>query len=106
MIQYDSDDIRELRITKFHPVIERRDDQWIDIELRLDVEEDSQIHETITELTALVICTHGGAIAQIVPQDAGCDCDFQFTASEKEQIRDYIQSPEIQSKIVRIAAPH
>ncbi|MFC4101132.1 hypothetical protein [Paenibacillus xanthanilyticus] len=104
MIQYDSDDIRELQVTAFHPTIERRDDQWMDIELRVDVEDESRIHESITELTALVICTHGGDIAQIVPQDAGCDCDFQFTASEKEQIRAFVESAEIQARILLLAA--
>ncbi|MFB9330420.1 hypothetical protein ACFFSY_31145 [Paenibacillus aurantiacus] len=105
MIQYDSDDIREMRMTGLYPTIERRDEQWIDIELRIDVEDESQVHQSITELTALVICTHSGVIAQIVPQDAGCDCDFQFTAGEKEQIRNYVLSSEIQAKILAIATP-
>ncbi|WP_308634303.1 hypothetical protein [Paenibacillus silvisoli] len=103
MIQYGSDTITQLRFLSFRPRIERRDDQWIDIELRADVSEETPIPAGLIDMTILVICTHGGAIAQIVPLDEDCDCEFQFTSDEKEQITAYIESEEIQEQIANTA---
>ncbi|WP_274650694.1 hypothetical protein [Paenibacillus humicola] len=99
VIQYGADHTTELSFTAFHPRIEQRDEQWVDIELRMELAEQTPVPEGLTDLTALVICTSGGVIAQIVPLDEGCDCEFQFTAGEKEQIRAYIEGPEVQAAI-------
>ncbi|QYR19027.1 hypothetical protein KZ483_13670 [Paenibacillus sp. sptzw28] len=105
MIQYGSDVVTQLRFEVFHPRIERRDDQWVDIELGLELSHLTPMPAGLTELTALVICTVDGVIAQIVPLDEGCDCEFQFTADEKEQIRAFIERPDIQKAITNTASP-
>ncbi|MBW7477576.1 hypothetical protein K0T92_22920 [Paenibacillus oenotherae] len=105
MIQYGSDTITELVFTAFHPHIEPRDGQWVDIELDVELSDATPIPAGITLLTVLVICTINGMIAQIVPLDEGCDCEFQFTASEKEQIAAYMERPEIQLAIANLSSP-
>ncbi|MBM7563337.1 hypothetical protein [Paenibacillus sacheonensis] len=104
MIQYGSDTITQLTFVSFRPRMERRDNQWIDIELAIEVNETTPVPMELTDLTVLVICTHGGAIAQIVPLDEGTDCEFQFTSDEKEQIRTYIESETMQAAIANLAA--
>ncbi|XEC92553.1 hypothetical protein AB6A23_14190 [Paenibacillus tarimensis] len=103
MIKYGSDRVTELQFAAFHPRLERRDDQWIDIELQFELTEESELDapSDVIDLRALVICTHGGAIVQIVPQDEGCDCEYQFTAGEKAQIEAFILRPDVQEMIER-----
>ncbi len=99
MIQYMSENVHELIFSRFIPSVEIRDEQWVDIELRFEFASESDpIPEVISELTALVICTHQGAIAQIVPQDEGCDCEFQFTPQEKEQITQFVLTNDLVAK--------
>lgn len=95
MIKYGLDQIDELIFTSFHVLIERRDDQWIDVTLTPQLSSSSApIPDDLTEFSILVICNHVGAIAQMVPQDIGCDCEYQLTFSEKEQVRSFIESIE------------
>ncbi|SFS62208.1 hypothetical protein [Paenibacillus sp. BC26] len=103
MIQYGSEQVTQLRFMTFIPRLELRDDQWVDIELRMIVDQATPVPDGLIDLTALVICTHSGVIAQIVPLDEGCDCEFQFTSDEKEQIRAYIESAEIQTQIANLS---
>ncbi|MFC5648464.1 hypothetical protein ACFPYJ_04860 [Paenibacillus solisilvae] len=105
MIQYDSEEVTQLRFHAFRPRIERRDDQWVDIELTAKLSPATPVPDGISELTILVICTVSGVIAQIVPLDEGCDCEFQFTADEKAQISSYIESPDIQALITSSPLP-
>ncbi|QHW34538.1 hypothetical protein GZH47_29590 [Paenibacillus rhizovicinus] len=104
MIQYGSETVTQLKFRSFQPRLERRDSQWVDIELAIEVDETTPVPQDLMELTVLVICTHGGVIAQIVPLDEGTDCEFQFTADEKDQIRAYIEGAEIQTVIANLAA--
>lgn len=104
MIQYGSETVTQLKFRSFKPRMERRDGQWIDIELAVEVEAATPVPQDLAELTVLVICTHGGVIAQIVPLDEGTDCEFQFTSDEKEQIAAYVEHPEMQSAIANLAA--
>lgn len=105
MIQYGSDTITELVFTAFHPHIEARDGQWIDIELDVQLSADTPLPAGLTSLTALVICARNGIIAEIAPLDEGCDCEFQFTAGEKAQIADYIGKPEMKEAIANLSSP-
>ncbi|GMK38760.1 hypothetical protein PCCS19_18140 [Paenibacillus sp. CCS19] len=105
MIQYGSDDITELKFVSFQPSLERRDNQWVDIELVPELWKGTPVPDGIHELTIYVIVTTGGQIAQIVPYDEGCDCEFQFTVSEKEQITAYILSEDIQARIRNLSSP-
>jgi len=105
MIQYGSDRVTQLKFTAFHPRIERRDDQWVDIEMKVELSPETPAPSELADLTVLVICTTDGVIAQIVPLDEGCDCEFQFTTDEKEQIRAFVERPEIQRAIANLSSP-
>ncbi|MWC28213.1 hypothetical protein [Paenibacillus sp. MMS18-CY102] len=105
MIQYGSDAVTELKFVSFEPTIERRDQQWVDIELRPVLWPSTPVPPDISDFTIYVICTSGGQIAQMVPYDEGCDCEFQFTITEKEQIEAYILSEEIQVRIHNLTSP-
>ncbi|MBD2869783.1 hypothetical protein [Paenibacillus arenilitoris] len=105
MIKYGLDRVTELRFESFRPVIERRDDQWIDIALRFELAPGSEEPTDLIDFTALVICTLDGTIVQMVPQDEECDCEYQFTAGEKEQIASYINQSAIQSAIRNLSSP-
>lgn len=93
MIQYGSTEVHELKFVSLRASIELRDQQWIDVEVQFELDEvnGSALPEDLTELSALLICTYAGQIAQIVPQDEGRDCEYQFTESEKEQLRNYYE---------------
>nr|WP_233168242.1 hypothetical protein [Paenibacillus roseus] len=90
-----------MEFASFTPRLEKRDHQWIDVELRFELKNTSadEAPQDLIDLTILVICTHNGQIAQIIPLDEGCDCEYQFTAGEKEQITAYIQSEAVQERI-------
>jgi hypothetical protein len=105
VIKYGLDQVTELRFHTIKPMIERRDDQWIDITLRFELEATTPIPDDLIDFTALVICTHSGAIAQIVPQDEGCDCEYQFTVGEKEQITNFVNRTDIQELIQKLSSP-
>ncbi|OXM87848.1 hypothetical protein [Paenibacillus rigui] len=93
MIQYGSTDLHELRFSSMRASIELRDAQWIDVEVlfELDLHQGSELPADLSELSALLICTYGGDIVQIVPQDEGRDCEYQFTDAEKEQLRQFYE---------------
>ncbi|MCA0757986.1 hypothetical protein KP806_23275 [Paenibacillus sp. N4] len=99
MIKYGLDRVTELKFESIDSKIERRDEQWIDITLRFKLAPGTEAPSDLIDFTALVICTLSGTIAQIVPQDEGCDCEYQFTVGEKEQIAAYINRPDIQAEI-------
>ncbi|HUC90574.1 MAG TPA: hypothetical protein VMS09_00945 [Paenibacillus sp.] len=99
MIKYGSDKMTEMRFEAFEERIDVRDRQWIDIELRFTLSPDTPAPDDLIDLTALVITNLEGRIAQIVPQDEGIDCDYQFTFGEKEQLSAYVNSAAMQQKI-------
>ena len=93
----------ELKFIGFDAVIERRDGQWVDVELRLKTDEATPLPADLIDLTALVVCTHAGYPIQIEALDEGCDCEYQFTVFEKEQIERYIRNDEVQARIAEAA---
>lgn len=100
MIKYGSDRIEELKFASFKTLIERRNEQWIDINLVPQLSPDSaELPTDLIDFSILVICNHSGVIAQMVPQDIGCDCEYQLTFSEKEQVKAWILTETIQSQI-------
>lgn len=106
MIKYGLDRITELKFLRFKTLMEKRaDGQWVDIVLEPVVDESTPIPDDLIQFSILVICTIDGIIAQIVPQDEDCDCEHQFTFSEKEQIKAFIMSEEIQTKIQNLSSP-
>jgi len=104
MIKYGSERITELRFERLDARLELRNEQWIDIDIRLAVAEETPVPDDLIELTALVITNTAGQIAQIVPQDEGCDCDYQFTAEEKEQLAAYVRSAAMQQRIANLVS--
>ncbi|MCR8656807.1 hypothetical protein [Paenibacillus endoradicis] len=102
MIKYGLDQIEELKFISFDIHIEKRDQQWVDINLVPVVLEGAPLPTDLIDFNILVICSHEGIIAQMVPQDVGCDCEYQLTFAEKEQVRNYIESDEIQGLIEKV----
>ncbi|UKS29072.1 hypothetical protein LOZ80_09145 [Paenibacillus sp. HWE-109] len=65
--------------------------QWKDVFLGIHLLEGESWPEDLIDPSVLVICNLEGEIVQIVLHDEGCDCEFQFTYSEKAQIEAYVQ---------------
>lgn len=65
--------------------------QWRDIFLGIHEEVGEEFPEDLIDPSILVICNLDGEIVQIVLHDEGCDCEFQFTFSEKAQIENYVK---------------
>ncbi|QAY66017.1 hypothetical protein [Paenibacillus protaetiae] len=105
MIKYGLDRITELKFEAFYASLERRNEQLVDVELRFALSPATPAPDDLIDFTALVICTVHGDIAQIVPQDIGCDCEYQFTVSEKEQIAAYIYREDVQREIQNLPSP-
>lgn len=103
MIKYGLDTVQHLQFLQFIPRIELRPDgQWIDIELRFEVAEATPLPDDVVDLTILAICTSRGQLAQVIPQDEGIDCEYQFTPLEKEQIERYIDSAVLQQQLALV----
>ncbi len=92
MLTYGSTDIQELQFVHLSHTLERRNEQWFDIYVSFDLIDPSLLPEGIEELGALLVCTANGLLVEIAPQDEGRDCEYQFTESEKEQLRRYFQA--------------
>jgi len=101
VIKYGLEKQEELKFIAFDIHIEKRDKQWVDINLVPIVIEGAPLPTDLIDFNILVICSHEGIIAQMVPQDVGCDCEYQLTFSEKEQVRQYIESEVIQKLIAQ-----
>lgn len=99
MIKYGATDYADVKFCRFYPHVEIRDEQWIDIVLKFDLEEGTTIPEDWPDPSILVVCNHRGGIAHIVPQEEGCDSEYQFSEMEKEQIRRYVIDHEIYKRV-------
>ncbi|CAM3867888.1 hypothetical protein COLU111180_11615 [Cohnella lubricantis] len=99
MIKYGDDQFTELKFVSFEPRVERRNEHWVDVYLKFETDPAPPAPTDLIELTALVVCTPAGAPIEIEPLDEGCDCEYQFTFSEKEQIKAYIGSDRMQQSI-------
>ena len=104
VIKYGSDKTTELVFTHMEARIEARDGQWVDIDIRFETSPATPIPDDLIDLTALVITNTEGRIAQIVPQDEGTDCDYQFTPGEKEQLAAYVLRPDMQARIANLVS--
>ncbi|WP_426453966.1 hypothetical protein ACP26L_16035 [Paenibacillus sp. S-38] len=103
MLIYGSTDIHELRFEELRARVESRDEQWIDVEVEFRVAGPDAVPEGITELGALLVVTSRGDIAEIAPQDEGRDCEYQFTESEKAQLREFYER-EVRQQVLQAAA--
>jgi hypothetical protein len=101
MLKYGDDRITELKFVSFEARVERRNEHWVDVTLRFETAPETPIPDDLIELTALVVCTPQGIPVEIEPQDEGCDCEYQFTFAEKEQIKAYVRSEAVQEAIAK-----
>jgi hypothetical protein len=65
--------------------------QWRDIYLNIHMENGQALPEDLLDPSVLVITNQEGHIVQVVLQDEGCDCEFQFTLSEKAQVESFVE---------------
>ncbi|OPH47304.1 hypothetical protein BC351_12460 [Paenibacillus ferrarius] len=65
--------------------------QWQDYFLGIHAADGEAFPEDLIDPSVLVICNLAGEIVQIVLHDEGCDCEFQFTFTEKAQIEAYMK---------------
>lgn len=105
MIKYGLDRIDELSFNSFNQTIEKRDHQWVDIVLRPELDANTPLPHDIIQFSILVICALDGTIVQMVPQDEDCDCEYQFTFNEKEQIQRYVMREDMQEEIQNLSSP-
>jgi hypothetical protein len=88
MMKYGAEPM-EHRFTLKCTEIERRG-QWVDVFLSMQLAESESLPNGLESPSILVICTVNGEIVQIVLQDEGCDSEFQFTYTEKEQVERFV----------------
>ncbi|WP_159883614.1 hypothetical protein [Paenibacillus puerhi] len=91
MLTYGSTDVQELQFTEMKHVVDIRDGQWVDVYVQVETAEPKLIPASIAELGALLIATRDGLLVDIAAQDEGRDCEYQFTESEKAQLRLYFE---------------
>jgi len=104
MIRYGDEQWFELRFTGFQYRAERRDGQWIDVALRPETAVETPLPEELADFEIIAICTHEGHPIQLVTQDEGCDCEYQLTEWEQEQINAFIRTEEVRLAIVKAAS--
>lgn len=105
MIKYGLDTVTELQFLAFEARIEQRDAQWVDIVLRPVLAGSTPVPDDMIDFSIWVICTLDGTIVQMVPQDEDCDCEYNFTIGEKEQIKAYVEQEDIQEAIANLSSP-
>ncbi|WP_010269990.1 hypothetical protein [Paenibacillus senegalensis] len=71
-------------------VTEERRESWIDLYLRLQLRDHTELPEGAEEISAWVICNKERYIVQTVLLLDGCDSAYQFTPQEKKLIYDYL----------------
>jgi hypothetical protein len=94
----------ELKFTNFRYEAERRDKQWVDVVLKVETSDATPLPLDLIDFTIMAICTHEGHPIQLVTLDEGCDCEYQLTEWEKDQINDFIRSDEVKRAIVHAAS--
>lgn len=103
MIRYSDESWAELKFTNIRFEVEKRDQQWIDVILRMETLEETPLPMDVIDFSITAICTHQGHPIQLVTMEEGCDSEYQLTAGEKEQINAFIRSQEV-TKAILLAA--
>jgi hypothetical protein len=104
LIRYGDELWTELKFTNFRYEAERRDKQWVDVVLKVGTSDATPLPLDLIDFTIMAICTHEGHPIQLVTLDEGCDCEYQLTEWEKDQINDFIRSDEVKRAIVHAAS--
>jgi hypothetical protein len=104
LIRYGDELWTELKFTNFRYEAERRDKQWVDVVLKVETSDATPLPLDLIDFTIMAICTHEGHPIQLVTLDEGCDCEYQLTEWEKDQINDFIRSDVVKRAIVHAAS--
>ncbi|QJD82579.1 hypothetical protein [Cohnella herbarum] len=104
MIRYGDEEWKELKFIGFQFEAERRDNQWVDVTIKVETSELTPLPLDLIDFTIMAICTHDGHPIQLVTLDEGCDCEYQLTEWEKDQINAFIRSEEVHSAITSAAS--
>jgi hypothetical protein len=103
MIRYSDENWMELVFTGFEYEVERRNDQWVDVSIRVETAEHTPLPMDLIDFSILVVCTHHGHPIELSTQDEEMDCEYQLTEGEKQQINAFIRSNEVQEAIAKAA---
>lgn len=101
MIRYGNEQWTELQFVKFDYAAERRDSQWVDVELKVETSEQTPLPTDVIDFSIMAICTHRGDPIQLAAMEEGCDSEYQLTEGEKEQIAAFVREPDVQAAIRR-----
>lgn len=104
MIRYGDESWTELRFTGFEYKAEKRDGQWVDVTLTVEVSDETPLPPDLTDFAILAVCTHRGDPIQLVTLDEGCDSEYQLTDGEKTQINAFVQTDEVRQAILLASA--
>lgn len=104
MIRYGDEMWTELKFTDFQYEVERRDNQWVDVMLKVETAEETPLPLDLIEFSIVAVCTHEGHPIQLVTMDEGCDSEYQLTEWEKDQIEAFIRTDEVLNAIVKAAS--
>lgn len=104
MIRYGDEMWSELRFAKFEYEAEKRDNQWVDVTLRVETAEETPLPTDLIDYSILAVCTHRGDPIQLAALDEGIDSEYQLTDGEKAQIEAFIRTDEVRRAIVAAAA--
>jgi hypothetical protein len=104
MIRYGDELWTEIKFAHIQYEVERRDNQWVDVTLKVETTDETPLPLDLIDFTIMAICTHQGHPIQLVTMDEGCDCEYQLTEWEKEQIHAFIRTDEVKKAIILVAA--
>ncbi|RED60267.1 hypothetical protein [Cohnella lupini] len=104
MIRYGDELWTELKFKGFSYEAVRRDDQWVDVTLKAETEEDTPLPLDLIDFSIMAICTHNGHPIQLVTLDEDCDCEYQLTEWEIDQINAFIRTDKVQAAIISAAS--
>jgi hypothetical protein len=103
VIRYGDELWTELMFAHIQYEVERRDNQWVDVTLKVETTDETPLPLDLIDFTIMAICTHQGHPIQLVTMDEGCDSEYQLTEWEKEQIHAFIRTDEVQKAIIQSA---
>lgn len=104
MIRYSDEARAELKFKSFQYEVERRDEQWIEVIMQVELAEETPQPMDVVDFSIVAICTHQGHPIQLVTMEEGCDSEYQLTYDEKEQINAFVRSEDVQKAILLAAA--
>jgi hypothetical protein len=99
MLRYGDEMWTELKFTAFQYSAEKRDKQWVDVELIAEVAEETPVPTDVIELSFVAVCTHEGHPIQLIVLEEGIDSEYQLTMFEKEQLESFVRTDEVQKAI-------